>query len=59
MLSSALKMLRMKCQHLGHSSTSDHCQINGKLAGDVLQETGPRNLGFKKEKGKGKYIWHS
>ena len=49
-MSLSLKMLRMKCQHLGHSSTSHHCQINDKLAGDVLQETRPINLGLKKEK---------
>ena len=39
MMSSVLKVLRMKCQHLVHGSTSKNsCRINDKLAGDVLQE---------------------
>ena len=39
MMSSVLKVLRMKCQHLVHSSISrNSCRINDKLVGDVLQE---------------------
>lgn len=57
MMSSPLKKLRIECLHQAYSSTSNCCRVSDKLAGDVLQGTGPLNLDLKK--GKGKYIWDS